>query len=218
MNTTPYLPQGHVYGALLNFQREWAVAEPLMGDKPYQGAPQAPVLYLKTANTFSANGSAIALSPQVPNVEIGATIGMVMGEAGVAAWVLLGDLSIPHSLPHDGFYRPPVKYKCLDGFLAVGPGLRPHHGAVDAAAFQLQLLINGQLRQTLNFAELRRDAATLLRDVSEFMTLRPGDVLMLGCDCLPDGGRPLAQVGDRIELRCPGFAPTTHTLVSEATP
>lgn len=60
-----------------------------------------------------------------------------------------------------------------------------------------------------------RDAATLLRDVSEFMTLQPGDVLMLGTDCLPDGTRPRAKAGDRIEISAPGFAPLVHTLIEE---
>ena len=45
----------------------------------------------------------------------------------------------------------------------------------------------------------------------DFMTLRAGDVLMLGCDV----GRPLALAGDRIDIVAPGFAAMTHTLVAE---
>ena len=48
-----------------------------------------------------------------------------------------------------------------------------------------------------------RPAAQLLADVSEFMTLGAGDVLMLGCDV----GRPLASAGDRIEIARPAWAP-----------
>ena len=61
-----------------------------------------------------------------------------------------------------------------------------------------------------------RDAATLLRDVSEFMTLQAGDVLMLGTDCLPDGTRLRAKAGDRIEISAPDFAPLVNTLVEDA--
>ena len=43
-------------------------------------------------------------------------------------------------------------------------------------------------------------AATLLADVNEFMTLRCGDVLMLGSDCLPDGTRALVHAGDTVDL------------------
>ena len=44
----------------------------------------------------------------------------------------------------------------------------------------------------------------------------PGDVLMLGTDCLPDGTRPRAKAGDRIEISAPDFAPLVNTLVEDA--
>jgi 5-oxopent-3-ene-1,2,5-tricarboxylate decarboxylase/2-hydroxyhepta-2,4-diene-1,7-dioate isomerase len=52
------------------------------------------------------------------------------------------------------------------------------------------------------------------------MTLREGDVLMLGSDCLPGGGRPLARVGDNIDISSPSHPALGHlstTLVWEAT-
>ncbi len=51
----------------------------------------------------------------------------------------------------------------------------------------------------------------LLADVTAFMTLAHGDVLMLGCDA----GRPLARAGDRIEISAPGFETLVNTLVKE---
>ena len=57
----PWLPQGTVYGALLNFRREWDLWAPQMTEAPYKAAPQAPVLYIKTANTFAPCGAAIAV-------------------------------------------------------------------------------------------------------------------------------------------------------------
>ena len=232
---TSYLPQGTVYGVLLNFQHEWDTAQAVMDAAPYKGAPKAPVLYLKPANTWTPDGGSVPVPAQVPEVEIGATIGMVLKEnwpnalipsaeaasdliANVlAGYVLMNDFSIPHSVVEQGFYRPPVKYKCLDGFLGVGPQVTAVAEAGSPSAFKLAVRVNGELRQTLDFAQLRRDAEQLLRDVGSFMQLRAGDVLMLGCDVLADGNgqRPRARVGDRIELSAPGFATATHTLVAE---
>jgi 5-oxopent-3-ene-1,2,5-tricarboxylate decarboxylase/2-hydroxyhepta-2,4-diene-1,7-dioate isomerase len=145
----------------------------------------------------------------VPDVEVGATIAMVMGAGGrVAGYVLMNDLSIPHA----SFFRPPVKFKCLDGFLGIGPVLRAADAAGDPANFVMEVRINGELRQTVRFAELVRNASQLLADVGEFMSLHEGDVLMLGCD----HGRPLAKVGDRIEICAPGFSPLANTLIAEA--
>ncbi len=161
-----------------------------MNEAPYKAPPKAPVLYIKPANTWSANGADIPVPARVPEVEVGATIAMVMKAPGeVAGYVLMNDLSVPHA----SFFRPPVKFKCLDGFLGVGARLLPADRASDPARFGLEVRINGELRQTVRFDHLVRDAPRLLADVGEFMTLEAGDVLMLGCDV----GRPRAKVGDR---------------------
>lgn len=204
-----WMPQGTVYGTLLNFRAEVEALAPQMNQPPYKAPPQAPILYVKPATTWSASGTSIAVPARVPEVEIGASIAMVMGEAGkVAGYVLLNDLSVPHA----SFFRPPVKFKCLDGFLGVGERLRPVAEAGDASTFKLEVRINGELKQTVDFSHLVRDASRLLADVEEFMTLRPGDVLMLGCDA----GRPLARPGDRIDISAPGFGTLSNTLRAEA--
>ncbi len=203
---------GTVYGTLLNFRSELAAWAPKMHDAPYKAPPKAPVLYIKTANTWSADGASIPVPARAPQVEIGATIAMVMKAPGeVGGYRLMNDLSLPHA----SFFRPPVKFKCLDGFLGIGDALLPAGPDVDASKFVLEVRINGALKQTVRFSELLRDARKLLADVSGFMTLGEGDALMLGCDILAQGGRPLAKVGDVIELSAPGFGQLTNTLVAE---
>lgn len=201
--------KGCVYGTLMNFRSELDALGAAMNEPPYKEPPKAPVLYVKTANTFSADGAQIVLPARVPEVEVGATVGMVMGSGGeLAGYVLLNDLSIPHM----SFFRPPVQYRCLDGFLGVGSRLRPRAEAGDPAIFVLRVHINGQLRQTVRFNDLVRPADRLLADVREFMTLAPGDVLMLGCDI----ARPRVRAGDRVEISMPALGKLTNTLVAEA--
>ena len=133
----------------------------------------------------------------------------------VAGYVLLDDLS----LPQPNLFRPPVRYNCADGLLGVGPAVLPASPDIDPRGFQLDVRIDGTLRQTVVFADLVRSAPQLLADVAEFMTLRPGDLLMLGCDVLPDSSERLtAQAGQRIEISAPGFEPLVHPLVAEAAP
>lgn len=202
-----YFPTGTVYGTLLNFRTEVDAWASRMHEAPYKAPPKAPVLYVKPANTWSADGAAIAVPAGAAQVEVGATIGMVMQAPGeVAGYVLMNDLSLPHA----SFFRPPVKFKCLDGFLGIGSTLARDAG--DPSTFTLEVKINGVVKQSVAFAGLVRNAKQLLADVNEFMTLGPGDVLMLGCDL----GRPLAQAGDRIEISSPGFGALTNTLAAEA--
>ncbi|MDP3204776.1 MAG: fumarylacetoacetate hydrolase family protein [Hydrogenophaga sp.] len=211
-----WMPEGTVYGTLMNFHREHALWAPRMSGAPYKAPPQAPVLYIKTANTFTAAGQSIALPVGQP-VAVAATLGLVMGDTGVAGAVLFNDLAIVH----ESYYRPPVKFQCVDGFLGIGPECVPLQrlGGLDGLnGLQMELRINGVHRQTTALAELVRDAATLLADVNEFMTLRLGDVLMLGSDCLPDGSRPLVHAGDTVEISATGFKPAVHSFVAEEKP
>ena len=227
-----YWPQGTligtVYGTLLNFKAERAAMASQMTEPPYQAPPQAPVLFIKTANTINTSGGKVAVPANVSEIEVGATFGMIIGNnkavaqsiraqtapeniaTQVVGFVLMDDLSLPHA----SFFRPPVKFKCLDGFLGVGAHVVSAELAGDPALFKLEVRINGVLKQSIDFANLHRDALTLLRDVNEFMTLQAGDVLMLGCDA----GRPLAKVGDRIDISAPSlpaFGTLSHTMVAE---
>jgi 5-oxopent-3-ene-1,2,5-tricarboxylate decarboxylase / 2-hydroxyhepta-2,4-diene-1,7-dioate isomerase len=203
----PFMPSGTVYGTLLNFKAELAAMQPQMNQPPYKAPPQAPVLYVKPANTWSTNGASIVVPARMPEVEIGATIAMVIGSNGShqqVRYVLMNDLSIPHS----SFFRPPVKFKCLDGFLGIGSNTIETDKPQD---FILEVRVNGDVVQTLDFSQLVRPVSQLLADVSEFMTLRAGDVLMLGCDCLADGKRPIAKVADVITINSPSH-PALGTL------
>ncbi len=62
MSPAPWQPAGTVYGALLNFRREYEQWQPRMHEAPYKAPPQAPVLYVKTANTWNPDGGQVALS------------------------------------------------------------------------------------------------------------------------------------------------------------
>jgi len=79
MSTSELPIHGTVYGVLLNAHAEWQSASALMHEAPYKAPPSAPVLYVKTANTWSAHDSTIPVPADVPAVEIGATLGVVLG-------------------------------------------------------------------------------------------------------------------------------------------
>lgn len=198
----PWQPQGTVYGVLLNFRREWDLWAPRMTQDPHKAAPQAPILYVKSANTFSPSGQDLLLQDGVTEVDIGATLGLVIGAHGqVASAVLLCDWSVPHA----SYFRPPVKFRCRDGFLALPQQVTVGQVA-DWAGLQIAVHRNGDRVQTVDLRDLMRKLPTLLTDVGEFMTLQPGDVLMVGTDCFADGSRPRAKAGDRVEISAPGFS------------
>jgi 5-oxopent-3-ene-1,2,5-tricarboxylate decarboxylase / 2-hydroxyhepta-2,4-diene-1,7-dioate isomerase len=217
---TAWIPQGTVYGTLMNFADEHAALAAQMNAPPYKAAPQAPVLYIKTANTFSAHDGAIALPAHVSQVQVRACIGLVFQQntaivpdrrtysaiQNIASLVLFNDLTVPH----ESFYRPPVKFKCLDGFLCAGQSPHAVGNLSDLDALTVTVRINGAVVQTFSMAGAVREAAQLVADVAEFIDLQNGDVLLLGSPF----NAPLAKAGDVVEISAPGFAPLRHSLVA----
>lgn len=214
MTVHGWIPPGTVYGTLLNFRGEWALWLPRMHDKPYAAPPNAPVLYVKTANTFAPHGATVAL-PAGETVEVAASLGLLIGEDGQPSHALLvNDMSVAH----ESYYRPPMKFRNRDGFL--GLPLEPTPlaalgGLAGLAALELELRIHGVHKQTTSLRDVVRDIPTLLRDVAEFMTLQPGDVLLVGSEALPDGTRPRVVAGDAVEISAPGLKPALQRFEQE---
>ncbi len=119
-------PENAVYGVLLNFRAEREQWESRMRSEPYRQPPVAPVLYLKPPNTWIGNGEGIPLPPDVEQVKVSGTLGVVMGRTAcrvaasdalsyVAGYTIVNDVSVPH----DSYYRPALRERCRDGFCAI---------------------------------------------------------------------------------------------------
>lgn len=210
-------PSGTVYGALLNDRATIARLAPQFGQAPYKAAPKAPVLYIKPRNTFAGDGAAVAVPAHPGEVRIDATVGLVMGRAAtrvsaqqalahVAGYVIASDVT----LPHENYYRPAIVQRCRDGFCPLGAFV-PAGNGFDIDAASLRVAINGQPVYERRFADLVRPAAQLIADVSEFMTLAAGDVLLLG----PGEGAPTARPGDAVAIEVPGLGVLRHSVVEE---
>ena len=75
------LRRGTVYGTLLNHADALAALGAAVHAPPYKAPPQAPVLYIKPRNTWVGEGDAIVVPAGVEALEIGATLGLVIGRA-----------------------------------------------------------------------------------------------------------------------------------------
>ena len=188
--------RGTVYGVLLNDHATLQRLAPQFDSAPYKAAPKAPVLYIKPRNTFAADGAQVAVPADPGEVRIDATIGLVIGSTA--------------TLSHDNFYRPAIRQRDRDGFLPLSTVLQGD-ASFDLDKAMLNIAINGQAVYTRSFATLVRSAAQLLVDVTEFMRLSPGDVLLLG----PGEGSPIARAGDQVTISVPGLGELRHSVVLE---
>ncbi|MGO9425302.1 MAG: fumarylacetoacetate hydrolase family protein [Steroidobacteraceae bacterium] len=183
----PFRLSGTVYGTLLNHASALAALQGKLELPPYNAPPRAPVLYVKPRNTLAGCGEAVRVPAAAAELEVGACLGIVIGRTAcnvpesrslqhVAGFLLVNDVSIPHP----DYYRPAVRYKARDGFCPIGPWVTAREAVANADALTIRTYVDGALVQTMSTADLLRPVARLLADVTEFMTLAPGDVLAAG--------------------------------------
>lgn len=217
-NFAPWRLSGTVYGTLLNDPAALAAIGDAANNAPYKAPPRAPVLYVKPRNTLAGHGSHTSMPAGTPTLEIGASLGIVIGRATcrvraqdalshIAGWTLVADLSVPH----DSFYRPSVRFKALDGSCLLGPRVVPASEVPDPDALTLVVSTSGHGVHTFSTGGMQRGVAQLLQDVSAFMTLSAGDVLMLGVKF----GAPQARAGDSFSIDCAPIGTLQGQLVSE---
>jgi 2-keto-4-pentenoate hydratase/2-oxohepta-3-ene-1,7-dioic acid hydratase in catechol pathway len=84
--------------------------------------------------------------------------------------------------------------KSADTYSVLGPWLVTPDEIPDPGSLDLQIAVNGELRQKSNTKYLILDVAALIELASSFYTLHPGDVLFTGT---PEGVSPIAP-GDHI--------------------
>ncbi len=207
-----------VYGSLLNHAEALAALGDAVTLPPYKAAPKAPVLYIKPRNTHNTHGGNIVVPADVAELEMGATLGIVIGRTAcrvseddalsvIAGYTVCNDVSVPHAL----YYRPSLRFKCRDGFMPIGPAIVSAQQVPRPDALGITVSIDGNVVQRASTAGMLRPVARLIAAVTDFMTLSPGDVLMLGVPA----GAPRARAGQRVCIRIDGVGTLENTLVAE---
>ncbi|MDZ3992704.1 fumarylacetoacetate hydrolase family protein [Pseudomonas sp. Teo4] len=209
---------GTLFGVALNYQGLLQQHLAAFHEAPYKQPPVKPVLFVKTPNTRNVHEGNVVFPGGVERLQPGPALGVVIGKDAsrvseenaldyVAGYTIVNEVS----LPEDSYYRPAVKAKCRDGFCPVGPALVPAAQVANPDALGLRLWVNGELRQQNNTANCVRSVARLIAEISEFMTLHAGDILITGT---PEG-RVDVKPGDRVDIEIDGLGKLTNHIVAE---
>ena len=205
-----------VYGVILNDREEQTRLADAFAAPPYEAPPQAPVVYIKPRSCLAPPDVSIVLSPDLPEVELAATISLLFGrdlsrgdESDAAEAIAAACLAIDVSEPHADYYRPAISQRCRDGFLPLG-----RFGAVPTGAgLAISTRIDGVEVHRWSLDRLVRPAMQLAAELSGFMTFAAGDLLLVG---LP-GDAPRAGPGARISVAAAGL-PTLETAIAVTVP
>jgi 5-oxopent-3-ene-1,2,5-tricarboxylate decarboxylase / 2-hydroxyhepta-2,4-diene-1,7-dioate isomerase len=185
---------GHIYGVVLNDRAELEQLAASFGEAPYNAPPKAPVVYMKPRSTV-ASGLVRVRADEV--LVAAPTLALLMARDASHCSVetaldCVGAvcLAVDFSLPQANYYRPAISFKNGDGCLALGdwePVMFP-------SAISTQ--IDGKQVHSWQLDRLQRTPAELVADLSAFMTLRAGDVLLIG---LP-GDAPQVSAGQTMSV------------------
>lgn len=209
---------GTLFGVALNYQGLLNQRLAEFEQAPYKQPPVKPVLFIKTPNTRNSHGAPVVYPAGVEHLQPGPALGVVIGKDAsrvsaadalehVAGYTIVNEFS----LPEDSYYRPAVKAKCRDGFCSIGPQLVPAAQVPDPHQLAIRLLVNGELRQHNSTANLVRSIPRLIAEISEFMTLHAGDVLITGT---PEG-RVDVLPGDQVDVEIAGLGRLSNPIVAE---
>ncbi|WP_321925808.1 fumarylacetoacetate hydrolase family protein [Paraburkholderia guartelaensis] len=207
---------GAVYGTLLNDRHALEALGDAVNAPPYKAPPGAPILYLKPRNTLAGHRARVVV-PGSEGVQVGASLGVVIGRTAarvaaheafdyIAGYTLVADLSVPHA----SVYRPSVRFRARDNFCVIGPAVVARRHVADPDALAIAVNVEGGAAFHATTATSVRGVAQLLADVTDFMTLAPGDVITLG---VPHGA-PVVQAGARAAISIGDWAPLEIEFVA----
>ena len=190
--------------------------------------PPLPVMFLKTPNTVAAPDEPFRIPPSAHKVDWEVELALVIGRRAyeltddddpldyVAGFTIANDLSErTFQIEESGGQW--SKGKCLPGSTPLGPWLvTPDE--VDHASLRLRSFVNDEPRQDSSTADMIFDVPTVIRHLSRYLALEPGDVVLTGT---PEGvalsGRfPYLQPGDIVRIEIEGLGSQTQQMIGDA--
>lgn len=186
--------------------------------------PTEPVIFFKHPNTVCGPDDDVPLPAHATKMDWEVELALIVGKRtwlaqsreealqSLAAVTLADDLSErTWQLEISGGQW--SKGKASPGSTPLGP-IAVTVDEVDLAALTLRSFVNGEPRQHSNTADLIFDPATIIYELSQFMQLEPGDLILTGT---PEGvalsGRfPYLVDGDKVTVEISGLGQQNHVM------
>ncbi|AYA41109.1 fumarylacetoacetate hydrolase family protein [Xenorhabdus nematophila] len=201
---------GTVFAVALNHRSQIDYWHRAFHEAPYKTPPKTPIWFIKPRNTVIGSGDVIP-HPIGETVQSGATLAVFIGQTSrkvsaqdasqyIAGYALANEVSLPET----SFYRPAIKAKCRDGFCPIGQMIQ----VSSVESLDIVTEVNGQDVDRWSTKDLVRSASELLAALSEFATLKTGDVILLGTP----HQRVILHPADKITLKAVGFPDLENTV------
>ena len=178
-----------------------------------QGAqlPEAPLIFSKCTTALIGPGQAIRLPKISDKIDYEAELAVVIGQEArsvkaadaldyVAGYTIMNDVTARDLQRRE---RQWVRAKGLDTFAPCGPWMVTPDEVGDPHSLDIELRLNGEVRQKSNTSKLIFKIPELIEFASQDLTLRPGDIISTGTPPGVGFAREVPsflKAGDKIEI------------------
>ncbi|AWK08838.1 2-hydroxyhepta-2,4-diene-1,7-dioate isomerase [Streptomyces spongiicola] len=189
-------------------------------------APAEPVVFLKAADTVVGPDDTVLVPRGSEKTDWEVELALVIGrtarclESAEEALAHIAGYAVAHDVSEREFQIERGgtwdKGKNCETFNPLGPWLVTRDEVPDPQALSLRLWVNGELKQNGSTADQIFPVAEVVRYVSHFMTLYPGDVVNTGTPAGVALGqpepKPYLRAGDVVELEIEGLGRQRQVL------
>jgi 2-keto-4-pentenoate hydratase/2-oxohepta-3-ene-1,7-dioic acid hydratase in catechol pathway len=188
--------------------------------------PEYPMFFHKTAGALIGAGGTILIPPVAKQVDYEGELAVIIGKTAkhvtperaldyVAGYANANDVSARDLQFRTGQY---ASGKMPDTFCPLGPALVTRDEIPNPNDLTLTTTLNGEVMQQASTGAMLFDVAALIGAITEFATLRPGDVILTGT---PEGvgfrrTPPVyLKAGDAVTVEIEGLGELTNTVADE---
>jgi 2-keto-4-pentenoate hydratase/2-oxohepta-3-ene-1,7-dioic acid hydratase in catechol pathway len=188
--------------------------------------PSEPIIFLKTPDTVVGPTDEVLIPHRSVKTDFEVELAVVIGRtarylesaeealACVAGYAVVNDVSEREfQIERGGQWD---KGKNCETFNPLGPWLVTADEVPDPQALALRLWVNGEIRQDGGTSQMIFGVAEIVRYLSQFMVLRPGDVINTGTPAGVALGKPepkpYLREGDVVELEITGLGRQRQTF------
>ncbi len=193
-----------------------------------QPFPERAIIFAKFPNAINNPGAPVVLPAISSQVDYEAELAFVVGKRAkhvseadaphyIAGYFCLNDVSARDIQMHPA-EKQWIRGKACDGFAPIGPWLVTSDEVGDPHDLDIELVLNGEVRQTSNTSNLIFNCYYLLSYISKGITLEPGDIVTTGT---PGGvgvfSNPqiFLQPGDVMSVTIEKLGTLTNTVIAE---
>lgn len=185
--------------------------------------PEEPIVFAKAPTSVIGHEDDVVYKKWLTRVDPEAELAVVIGKQGsnipveqapdyIAGYTCLNDVTARDIQKKDlANAHPWLRSKGIDTFCPMGPWLVLTDEIRLPLDLDIELRVNGEVRQKDNTRSMTFDVPYLISWISRFHTLYPGDVISTGT---PEGMKPVFP-GDVMEVEVEGIGVLRNRVVSE---